>query len=104
MLYWGEILSPKVVTFLTMKSRAHFSFFLIALILLALASLALQPLAFAPQNASASPTPMLESPGKAARAPLEIQPGSSDGIFALGLFIWLIVVVPMFFLRKNFLQ
>lgn len=87
-----------------MKSRAHFSFFLIAFILLALASLALQPVGPAPQTTSASPTPMLESPGKAAKAPLEIQPGSSNGIFALGLLIWLIVVAPMVFLRKNLLR
>lgn len=87
-----------------MKPRIHFSFILIALILLALASLALQPLTAAPQSVSATPTLTPDAPGKAANAPLEIQPGKSDGIFALGLLIWLIIVVPMFFLRQDFLR
>ncbi|GAB4398058.1 MAG: hypothetical protein OHK0031_17810 [Anaerolineales bacterium] len=84
-----------------MKSPTRFSFILIALIFLALASLALQPIVPAAQSASTSPTPTMELAGKAA---LEIQPGSSDGIFALGLFIWLMIVLPVFFLRKNFLH
>ncbi|NCP86687.1 MAG: hypothetical protein CO094_00800 [Anaerolineae bacterium CG_4_9_14_3_um_filter_57_17] len=86
-----------------MKLKLRLSFIFITIIILTLTSLALQPIA--PAFQLSTPTATLESASQKGQksALLEIQPGKSDGIFAFGLLILLIILVPMFLRRKDFL-
>jgi hypothetical protein len=99
MLYWGETSSPELVKFVTMTQKLRIPLVFLLLSVLVLSSLAFQVASPFFQIDTPTPAPDTDS-GEADQPLLESDAGSSDGITLLGILIFLIILAPIWALRK----